>query len=266
MVNSSQQNPGNFTGLLPDAAAGIATGLVVDVLALEGWVHQSMAHRNTACDPTLAGVSRAAMIATGMSPNRGALNHRVHHAETEVDPKNYLDSVKEAFDFTGGDDAQLDTGDNILLFPGYTFDDDPLLRQRQDGSLMFRSDPAIERLAAKSIVHRALPLIATTAAIGLFNKYLGREKPFSKAISFMSGTIIGLSAGIGATSYGEARSGKVDGQMPIRGLLKVNLARHQEHHDDPANLFAGSRRRDRLAFRILERAGLATKTPPKSAG
>ncbi len=261
MANSSQQNPGNFTGLLPDAAAGIATGLVVDVLALEGWVHQSMAHRNTACDPILASASRAAMIATGMSPNRGALNHRIHHAESDVEPMGCIDSVKEAFAFTGGDSAQLGAGDSLLLFPGYTYDDDPLIRQRYDGSLAFRNDPLLEILASKSIVHRVLPVVAATAMVGLANKSLGRDRPFTRAALFMSSTLVSLGTAIGAISYGEARSGKVDGQMPIRGLLKVNLARHQEHHDDPGNLFAGSRRRDRLAFRVLEKTGLVSKTP-----
>ncbi len=262
MANSTTENTANLTGLLPDVVAGIGVGLVVDVVGLEGWVHQSLAHRNIDYASAVATASRAAMIATGMSPNRAALNHRVHHRISNVEPRGYLDSIKEAFDFTGGDPALLNEGDEVLLFPGYSYDGDPLLRQQYDGTLAFRKDPILEKLASKSVIHRAIPVIATTAMIGLANKYLGRDKPFTRAAVFMGGTIVGLGSVVGLTGYGEARSGKVDGQMPIKGLLKVNLNRHQAHHDRPDDMMAGSRRRDRAAFRLLKRAGLLTKTPP----
>ncbi len=262
MANSTPENATNLAGLLPDVVAGIGFGLAVDVVALEGWVHQSMSHRNADYDPTLATASRAVMIATGMSPNRAALNHRVHHGISDEEPKGYIDSVKEAFDFTGGDSSVLNTGDEALLFPGYTFDDDPLLTQRYDGSLAFRHDPSVEKLASKNITTRVAPVIAATVMVGLANKYLGRDRPFTRAAVFTGSTIASLGSAVGLISYGEARSGKVDGQMPIRGLLKVNLRRHQAHHDRPDDMLAGSRRRDRVAFRLLERVGLLTKTPP----
>jgi hypothetical protein len=263
MASLTSEKATNLAGLLPDVVAGIGVGLVVDAVALEGWVHQSMSHRNTAYDPTLATASRVAMVATGMSPNRAALNHRVHHGITDVEPQGYVDSVREAFDFTGGDSSLLGAADEALLFPGYTYDDDPLIRQRYDGSLAFRHDPFIEKLSSKGIPSRIVPVIATTAMIGLANKYLGRDRPFTRAALLMGTSIISLGSAVGLISYGEARSGKVNGQMPIRGLLKVNLSRHQEHHDRPDDMLAGSRRRDRFAFRLLERAGLVTKTPPK---
>jgi len=85
-----------------------------------------------------------------------------------------------------------------------------------------------------------------------------------RSAAIVAGYQAGLTSRGVLTSYGEGRAGRSDNVLidkNISPILRRRIRRHQEHHADPAERVPGTILRQRIAFNVLNRVGLAHETP-----
>jgi hypothetical protein len=158
--------------LAPEAVMGAMVGTALEMISLEGFSHQVLSHRTMEYPTWLDKSARLAMVLCGMSPNRFALEHRLHHQIEDTDSQDATGIVRHVLaSGTGSDRALLDKGTS-LFFDGLPDETDPLLVKSDDG-LAFRNDSVLERLAGRADVGRFLPSLAATAALAVGNTLLG---------------------------------------------------------------------------------------------
>lgn len=254
--NSNQKE----TPLCLDAAAGALIGAVAETVALEGFVHQDLAHRTLRYRRPLAAASRATMTLFGLSPNRAALHHRLHHLNGNEEPASVPEAIASVIATTGSVEDVPDGISNDLFFDGYDRSTDPLIRE-VDGTVGFANDPVVERLASKNLVTKILPGAAATLCIAAINKAAGRSRPLQRAALLTGAAFAATGGSFAATAYAEARSGRVNDQMDIKGALAPTMRRHQAHHDKPWDYQAGIRKRQAGIFKLLQRTGLVDTHP-----
>lgn len=263
MAKRPESNHQKETPLCLDAAAGALIGAVAEAVALEGFVHQDLSHRTLRYRRPLAAASRAVMILFGLSPNRAALRHRLHHLNGNEEPASIPEAIASVIATTGGVEDVPDDISNDLFFDGYDRDTDPLIRE-EDGAIGFANDPVVERLASKNLVTKILPGAAATLCIAAINKATGRSRPLQRA-ALLTGAAFAVTGGsFVETAYAEARSGRVNDQMNIKGALAPAMRLHQAHHDKPWDYRAGTRKRQVVAFNLLQRTGLVDTHPIES--
>ncbi len=242
----------------PDLAAGIVVGQSAEPVLIEAFAHMNLAHRNVDVNPSLAAAARYALIVCGLSPNRFASKHRIHHLVDTAAPRGPLDTIRHVMQAGRGINDIGEVDPSKLLFPGYSFDDDPLVRETSIG-LEYRHDPWMERVVGKGGMLRFGPFVAAIMVNGAANKVARRDMPFSRAFAFMSGVQFGLTNGALMTAYAEGRAGIAGGTLGIDRVsppLRNKLSRHQEHHSSPDKPTAGLSTRTKIAFAALTKLGL----------
>lgn len=241
--------------------AGALLGKGMEVVALEGLAHQVLAHQSRAVEsmhPVMQQASRYMLVFAGLSPNRFALHHRYHHAETSVPAQDLRGVIRHVLTSGTGGTYDVDPNDPNVIFPGFPLATDPLLKA-EGGEVVFRNDPPLERFVGRGHVERFLPLAGVVSLLAVGNKLLGREKPLKKALSFSAGLLAGLTTQAVVTAAAEGMAGMEDGEFDLTSVpapLRPRLARHQLHHHDPANLEAGAAARHTIGFRVLQRLRL----------
>lgn len=244
----------------PYLLAGFVAGKVAESIALEAYAHQALAHRTVQLHPAVEDVSRSVLVLGGMSPNLFAAEHRMHHAQDTTEPSRTTgERLRHVLRSGGAVAGTVYLDPMVMLFPGYSFADDPLIRQTKQGALTFRHNGPIERLVAKGLPANLLPLVGATAMTAYAMKRAGQKHPIAKSIALFSGYQAGLTTQAIITSYAEGRAGRTNNRLHIQSLpklLRPRIVRHQQHHEAPEVAYSGSATRHKVTGRILASLGL----------
>lgn len=241
------------------AGAGAMAGLLVKAIAIEGFAHQQIAHHNLELNPQLAKAARVASVVCGVSPNRFALRHRLHHRTPSIPPVNSVFKAIIDTRAAGGASGYIPNPDD----PGAAYwtqdvEADPLLIKSNDG-VQLRDDPWYEQFISKGGGRRLAGPILALATARFAAQLLKVEKPNQAVASFGTAAAAALAIPTIA-AYAEARAGLVDGRLAtdnLRGALKAKAVRHDKHHREPWIVEAGISSMDRLVIRGLLKAKLA---------
>jgi hypothetical protein len=251
----------NFQGLYPDIIAGAAVGKAFEILGLEGYAHQQLAHANMQLSPPIEQVARLGMNLSGMSPNRFALEHRLHHTLKSAPPEGVTGTLAHIIRAGTGREEGLDSNNPDIRLAGVLPEADPLLVDTDDG-VKFRYDSKLERLAGRKGPARFLPLAGLTLSVYAANRLANRPEAGKRSLAFIISMQVGLTTQAVFTAAAEGTAGMKDGVLDtehVHPLIKRRILRHQEHHNDPANPEAGSAPRHRIVFRSMGRFGLIKK-------
>lgn len=239
-------------------ATGFAVGRATEMVSVEAFAHQHLAHRNLELSPTLKKMSRLSLVMAGMSPNRFAAGHRIHHHEQTSPPQGILGSLRHMYRAGFGYNGSLEEARAKLEFPGLNAESDPLLKE-QGGRLAYRDDPKLEKFVRRGNVYQFLPPLGAVVALGGINIVLRRKAPIARAAAGVAGYVVGLAARVGTTAYAEGRAGMDNGRFNTGRLgaaLAPRIAQHQDHHDTPYDITAGSTGLHQTYYKALVGTGL----------
>lgn len=236
------------------ASLGFVAGSVAKSVAIEIFSHQELAHHTLKVKPWLNKSSRVVLAAYGLSANKFALRHRKHHRTDHIDSRDsIIGGIAGAFVSSGTREAAL-APSNPLVRDWSEEDDfnDPLI-STEGGEKMLRHNPWYERLASKGGLGAVIVPALGCASIYAAARIAGARRPAVAATAFIGASLIPLGIQPGVTSYAEARAGISDGRINterVRGLLRIKVERHDEHHEKPWRYDLGITPVDRLAIKV----------------
>lgn len=254
---------GDFKDLATPASIGLALGLGIKAVSIEGFAHQHLAHNNLDVNPLASSVFRISSVLCGLSPNRFALKHRVHHRTNEVPAARSTMTALINTVSASGANNEIEASSPLASYWTENLDEDPLIDYK-DNERMLKNDPWYERVSSGSTSRKLLGPLTLAVCSSAFLKGLGVSRPIRKGFSFAAGTTIAAAAQPATSVYAEEKAGISEGRINIDGLtgiFKKIASRHDIHHGLPGEIYAGMNPFDRRIIQSLIKLRIGFSLP-----